>query len=179
MIRLEKEIRQKIAGPVLHWFNHNRIFINPIALAEFLSYGKTAARFKFVQAFDRLQIQWEDGIQAAHLRHQRAKQGRPLTVPDAFMAASAINNKLRLLTSDKDFSWFARRAEAKQRLSYASGFATGTCNPFYLATGGRSVMFSKIKDDQPILSLNRLLNGDCNMTFYRQARHPLPTAGLQ
>lgn len=63
------------------------------------------------------------------------------------------------------YDWFARRGEAKQRLSYASGFATGTCNPFYLATGGRAVMFSKIKDDKPRLSIRRLLNGECELRF--------------
>lgn len=63
------------------------------------------------------------------------------------------------------YDWFARRGEAKQRLSYASGFATGTCNPFYLATGGRAVMFSKIKDDQPPLAISRPTNGVCNITF--------------
>jgi hypothetical protein len=63
------------------------------------------------------------------------------------------------------YDWFARRGEAKQRLSYASGFSTGTCNPFYLATGGRAVMFSKLKDDRPSLSISRLPNGDCNLTF--------------
>lgn len=63
------------------------------------------------------------------------------------------------------YDWFARRAEAKQRLNYASGFATGTCNPFYSATDGRAVMFSKIKDDRPSLNIGRLPSGDLNITF--------------
>jgi hypothetical protein len=63
------------------------------------------------------------------------------------------------------YDWFARRGEAKQRLSYASGFATGTCNPFYLATAGRAVMFSKIKDDQPSVAISGPTNGACNLTF--------------
>jgi hypothetical protein len=44
------------------------------------------------------------------------------------------------------YDYFARRAEAKQQLTFASGLATGTCNPWYLATGGRSVMVSAIAD---------------------------------
>jgi hypothetical protein len=63
------------------------------------------------------------------------------------------------------YDWFARRAEARQPASYADGFATGTGNPFYLATGGRAVMFSKIKDDQPTLAIKRLPNADEQITF--------------
>jgi hypothetical protein len=47
------------------------------------------------------------------------------------------------------YDYFARRAEEKQQLAFASGLATGTCNPWYLATGGRSVMVSQIADPSP------------------------------
>jgi hypothetical protein len=63
------------------------------------------------------------------------------------------------------YDFFARRAEAKQQLTFASGLLTGTCNPWYLATGGRSVMFSKIADDIPVVSPSRQPNGDINLTF--------------
>lgn len=63
------------------------------------------------------------------------------------------------------YDFFARRAEARQQLTYASGLATGTCNPWYLATGGRSVMFSKIADDIPNVTAARQANGDVNLTF--------------
>jgi hypothetical protein len=60
---------------------------------------------------------------------------------------------------------FARRCEAKQQLTFASGLATGTCNPWYLATGGRSVMFSKIPDDVPLLAIAREPGGDVQLSF--------------
>lgn len=42
------------------------------------------------------------------------------------------------------YDYFARRAEEKQQLPFASGVVTGTCNPWFLATGSRSEMVSKI-----------------------------------
>jgi len=36
------------------------------------------------------------------------------------------------------YDYFARRSEAKQPLTFASGLATGMSNPWYLAIGGRS-----------------------------------------
>ena len=44
------------------------------------------------------------------------------------------------------YDFFARRAEGRQQVTFASGLATGTCNPWYLATGGRSVMSTNISD---------------------------------
>jgi hypothetical protein len=64
------------------------------------------------------------------------------------------------------YDWFARRAEAKQQLAFAEGFETGVCNPFYLATGGRAVMFSRIKDESPRLSITTLQNGDSQLSFF-------------
>ena len=63
------------------------------------------------------------------------------------------------------YDWFARRGEAKQRLNYASGLVSGTCNPFYLATGGRAVMFTKIEDDRPPLAIGQPTNGGFPLTF--------------
>jgi hypothetical protein len=51
------------------------------------------------------------------------------------------------------YDFFARRCEAKQQLSYSSGLVGGTANPWYLATGMRSVMFSKIPDENPIVGM--------------------------
>ena len=48
------------------------------------------------------------------------------------------------------YDYFARRSEERQQLTFASGLSTGTCNPWYLATGGRSVMVSAIADPAPI-----------------------------
>lgn len=47
------------------------------------------------------------------------------------------------------YDWFTRRSESRQMVTYAEGFATGNSPPWYLATGSRSVMFSKIADDVP------------------------------
>ena len=63
------------------------------------------------------------------------------------------------------YDWFARRVEAKEQLAYAEGFETGTCNPFYLATGGRAVMFSRIKDETPKLGISRLPSGEVSLGF--------------
>jgi hypothetical protein len=54
------------------------------------------------------------------------------------------------------YDYFARRAEERQQLTFASGLATGTCNPWYLATGARSVMVSQIADP-PATPLQLLL----------------------
>jgi hypothetical protein len=63
------------------------------------------------------------------------------------------------------YDYFTRRAEARQPHTYAEGLATGTSNPFYVATGGRGVMITKIADDVPALGLTRLPNGDVRLTF--------------
>jgi hypothetical protein len=56
---------------------------------------------------------------------------------------------------------------------------TGTCNPWYLATDGRSVMFSKIADDIPLVTAERQANGDLKLSFtgklginYQRQRSP-------
>jgi hypothetical protein len=75
------------------------------------------------------------------------------------------------------YDFFARRCEAKQQVTFASGLATGTCNPWYLATGGRSVMFSKIPNDVPVVfssfppSANGTLSftGKIGITYQRQS----------
>jgi len=93
-------------------------------------------------------------------------------VPDStvsqktFRCATVVLSEQLLDTYALSFyDWFARRAEAKQPVSYASGFATGISNPFFVATGGRAVMFSKIQDDRPTISLRRLGNGDVQLNF--------------
>ncbi len=63
------------------------------------------------------------------------------------------------------YDFFARRCEAKVQHTFASGLATGTCNPWYLATGMRSVMFSKIADDIPNVAISRLAGGDFQLNF--------------
>ena len=44
------------------------------------------------------------------------------------------------------YDYFARRTEARDPLPFASGFAIGICNPWYLATGGRSVMTAALNN---------------------------------
>jgi hypothetical protein len=56
------------------------------------------------------------------------------------------------------YDYFARRAEARQQLTFASGLATGTCNPWYLATGGRSEMLSRITDAPAPIPIQLMLD---------------------
>jgi hypothetical protein len=63
------------------------------------------------------------------------------------------------------YDYFTRRAEARQPLAYAEGLATGTSNPFYVATGGRAVMFSRLTDDLPLLTPTMLPNNDVQVAF--------------
>ena len=46
------------------------------------------------------------------------------------------------------YDYFARRIEGKQSVAYVDGFASGTANPWFVATGGRSVIFSKIANER-------------------------------
>ena len=55
------------------------------------------------------------------------------------------------------YDWFARRAEATEPLRFATGFATGTCNPFFLTTGRLASMVSRIQE-----SSARFRRGDAN-----------------
>ena len=63
------------------------------------------------------------------------------------------------------YDYFTRRAEAAMPQTYAEGLGTGTSNPFFVATGGRAVMVTRIADDVPSLSIARLPNGDVRLDF--------------
>jgi len=63
------------------------------------------------------------------------------------------------------YDFFTRRIEAKTPQAYADGLATGTSNPWFLATGRRSIMFSKIADARPTLNIVRLPNNDLVAEF--------------
>jgi hypothetical protein len=63
------------------------------------------------------------------------------------------------------YDYFTRRAEARQAHLYAEGLATGTSNPFYVATGGRALMITKLTDDVPSLAISRLAGGDVRIDF--------------
>jgi hypothetical protein len=67
------------------------------------------------------------------------------------------------------YSHFAQRCETKTQVTYASGLATGTCNPWFLATGMRSVMFSKIAHEIPVVRVSQATNGDLQLAF--SAKH--------
>lgn len=51
------------------------------------------------------------------------------------------------------YDFFTRRIEARTPQAYADGLATGTSNPWLLATSRRSVMFAKIADERPVLEI--------------------------
>lgn len=104
LIKLENELSGK-DGPALKLLSVARVHINPMAAAEFLSGGSSLARRKTLARMIRLPaLDYRDASRAAHLRQLRAKQGKPLATPDAFMAASAVRYALRLVTADRDFS---------------------------------------------------------------------------
>ena len=63
------------------------------------------------------------------------------------------------------YDFFARRIEGKQPVAYVDGFASGTSNPWFLATGGRSVIYSKIADETPVLAISQLSNHDFRINF--------------
>ncbi len=64
------------------------------------------------------------------------------------------------------YDFFARRCEAKQQLTYSSGLVSGgTSNPWELATGGRSVMFSKIPDEKPIVGISKPSSLQVQLSF--------------
>ena len=64
-------------------------------------------------------------------------------------ATIVLSEQLLDIHSMALYDYFARRSEEKRQLPFASGLATGTCNPWYLATGGRSMMVSEIADTTP------------------------------
>lgn len=63
------------------------------------------------------------------------------------------------------YDYFTRRGEARVPLDYADGLATGTSNPFYLATSGRAVMFTRLSDENPVLTVTNLPNQDMRVSF--------------
>lgn len=105
LIRLERELRAGTEGPAVKLCRRACVHVNPISHAEFLARGDSDARRR---ALARLHfarnLDFQDSTRAAALRQQRAKQGKALSTPDAFMAATAIRYRMRLVTADKDFS---------------------------------------------------------------------------
>jgi hypothetical protein len=67
------------------------------------------------------------------------------------------------------YDFFARRIEGKQPVAYVDGLAGGTANPWFVATGGRSVMYSRIVDETPVLAISRLTNRDLRIDFAGRA----------
>ena len=73
------------------------------------------------------------------------------------------------------YDFFARRCEGKQQVTTAAGLVSVTSNPWELATGGRSVMFSKIPDENPVVSIVGPSNGQVQLSFTgKQGIHYLP-----
>jgi hypothetical protein len=67
------------------------------------------------------------------------------------------------------YDFFARRIEGKQPVAYVDGLAGGTANPWFVATGGRSVVYAKIVDETPVLNITRLANHDLRIDFAGKA----------
>jgi hypothetical protein len=82
----------------------------------------------------------------------------------AFRVATIIlSEQLLDLRAMSFYDWFARRAEQTQALSCAEGFSTYTCKPFYVATGGRATMASRLTEPGPDMTLDKttLRFGQC------------------
>lgn len=105
LIRLEREIATRRDGLAVALCRQARVHVCPISQAEFLSKGTNAARQAALsRMFLTPNVDFQDANRAAALRLQRAKHGKPLGTPDAFMAALALRHKMQLVTADKDFS---------------------------------------------------------------------------
>jgi hypothetical protein len=66
---------------------------------------------------------------------------------EAFKLAAIILSKDRLLSSSElsFFNYMAARGEATTELRFTSGFVSGMTKPFYLATGGRATLTTRIQ----------------------------------
>lgn len=106
LIRLERELRGRRPGPAMTLLGTTaQVFINPVSHCEFLCQGLTPLRETILKRLRKLPaLDYRDSSLAAHVRRERAKRGKTIGTPDAFMAACAMNRRLRLLTGDKDFS---------------------------------------------------------------------------
>ncbi len=63
------------------------------------------------------------------------------------------------------YDWFTRRSEGREALAASDGLATMTSYPWYQATGGRSVMFSKMEDEIPAMRIERSQAGQVTLRF--------------
>jgi hypothetical protein len=63
------------------------------------------------------------------------------------------------------YDYFTRRIEARTLMAYADGLTPGTGNPWFLATGTQSVMYSKLTDEAPVLAITHLTNSNLRLDF--------------
>lgn len=101
---------------------------------------------------------------------QGARQPAPANSQRVFRCATIILSEQLLDANAMSlYDYFARRIEGKQPVAYMDGFASGTANPWFVATGGRSVMYSKIADETPVLAISQLINHDLRINFTGKA----------
>ena len=69
-----------------------------------------------------------------------------LNSPRSFSTATIVLSRDRLLNADEMafFTHMAARGEARTQLQFTSGFARGLTKPFFLATGGRATMTTRM-----------------------------------
>lgn len=105
LIRLERELKSERHGPAMRLTQKARVHINPVCHAEFLAMGESEVRRQALARMHKAPvIDYQDSRRAGQLRYLRARAGKSLNTPDAFMAATAIRHGFRLVTADKDFS---------------------------------------------------------------------------
>ena len=103
--RLQSEIHYARPGPASKLVSTGRVHVNAISIAEYFSGGRVPIRLHVLGLVTRLPaLSYGEAEEAAELRHRRQKSGRPLALPDALMAATAMRHRMQLLTADKDFS---------------------------------------------------------------------------
>jgi len=106
--RIEGEYRRREIGSARKLLRRARCRVNVIGVCEFTSRGANRLRTAILQQLRCLpSLDYADAARAAQLRALRAKQGKALSTPDAFMAASAMRYRLRLVTADRDYSGIA------------------------------------------------------------------------
>jgi predicted nucleic acid-binding protein len=104
-VRLERELEREEPGPARRLLASQRVHVNPVSQAEFLSAGVTVDRLRILARLVRLPpISYDEANDAGELRHRLRRRGKTLSTPDAFMAVSALRHRCRLVTADKDYS---------------------------------------------------------------------------
>ena len=88
------------------------------------------------------------------------------TSPKMFrLATIVVSEKLLSPEAMAFYNFFSQRAELKKEVIYSSGLAKGTTRPFYVATGGRGELNTRIEATPAIPTLASPADGDTNISI--------------